>query len=171
MRPRVSLIVAMSENRVIGVANGLPWRLPAELRHFRAVTMGHPIIMGRKTHESIGRVLPGRRNIVVTRNRQYVSNGVEVAHSVVEAIERCSDSNEVFVVGGAELYNETIDRADRIYLTLVHTRVDGGDTYFPEISPEVWREMERVPSPADENNPLACEFIVYERVKQASNQH
>jgi len=170
MRPRVSLIVAMSENRVIGVANGLPWHLPAELRHFRALTMGHPIIMGRRTHESIGRVLPGRRNIVVTRNRQYASNGVEVTHSLTEAIERCSDTSEVFVIGGAELYNETIDKADRIYLTLVHTSIEGGDTYFPEVSSAAWRETERTPSPADENNPVACEFIVYERVKQASNQ-
>jgi dihydrofolate reductase len=170
MKSRVSLILAMSENGVIGVANGLPWHLPAELRHFRAVTMGHPIIMGRKTHESIGRVLPGRRNIVVTRNRQYTSDGVEVTHSVTEAIERCSDTNEIFVIGGAELYSQTIDKADRIYLTLVHTRIEGGDTYFQAISPEIWRETERVASPADENNPLACEFIVYERVKQTANQ-
>lgn len=162
MKSRVSLILAMSENRVIGVANGLPWRLPAELRHFRAITMGHPIIMGRKTHESIGRVLPGRRNIVVTRNPNYVSDGVEVTHSLIEAIERSADAEEIFVIGGAQLFTEALDHAERIYLTLVRTVVEG-DTYFQKLPPEVWREMTRVPSPADEKNPLACEFIVYER--------
>lgn len=164
MRPRVSLILAMSENRVIGVANRLPWHLPAELKHFRAVTMGHPIIMGRKTHESIGRVLPGRRNIVVTRNRGYGHEGVEVAHSLAEAIARCSAADEVFVIGGAELYRQAIEFADSIYLTLVHTVVEG-DTYFQEIMPDLWREVERVPSPADDRNSLACDFIVYERTR------
>jgi dihydrofolate reductase len=162
MKSRVSLILAMSENRVIGVANGLPWHLPAELRYFRAITMGHPIIMGRKTHESIGRVLPGRRNIVVTRNPNYASGGVEVTHSLIEAIKRCADADEIFVIGGAPLFTEAIAHAERIYLTLVHTVVEG-DTYFQKLPPEVWREMTRVPSPADEKNPLAWEFIVYER--------
>jgi dihydrofolate reductase len=164
MKSRVSLILAMSENRVIGVANGLPWHLPAELRHFRAVTMGHPIIMGRKTHESIGRVLPGRRNIVVTRDPNYASSGVEVTHSLVEAIERCAGADEIFIIGGAELFIEAVDLAERIYLTLVHTIV-AGDTYFQKLSPEVWRETGRAHSPADEKNPLACEFIVYERTQ------
>jgi dihydrofolate reductase len=164
MKARVSLILAMSENRVIGVRNGLPWHLPAELRHFRSVTMGYPIIMGRKTHESIGRVLPGRRNIVVTRNPDYASNGAQVAHSLTEAIECCAEADEIFVIGGAELFSEALDLAERIYLTLVHTVVKG-DTYFRELSPEVWREAGRLSSPADEQSPVACDFIVYERTR------
>ena len=167
MKARVSLILAMSENGVIGVASSLPWHLPAELRHFRAITMGHPIIMGRHTHESIGRVLPGRRNIVVTRNPNYASGGVEVMHSLIEASERCADAEEIFVIGGAQLFTEALDHAERIYLTLVHTVVEG-DAYFPTLPPEMWRETTRVPSAADTKNPLACEFIIYERTKSGA---
>ena len=130
--PRLSLIVAMARNRAIGVDNHLPWHLPADLKHFRALTMGHPIIMGRKTFDSIGRVLPGRRNIVVTRNRDYRPDGVEIVHSVEEALEKCRDENEAFVIGGAHLYQDAIHRVSRIYVTEVHAEVKG-DVFFSEI--------------------------------------
>ena len=159
---RLSLIVAMAENRAIGVDNRLPWHLPADLKHFRALTMGHPIIMGRKTFDSIGRILPGRRNIVVTRNRDYARENVEMVHSLDEALDRCKEESEVFVIGGAHLYDDAIHRVDRIYLTLVHTTVEG-DVFFAALDPSCWREVDRVPHPADPHNAHAYDFIVYDR--------
>ncbi|MBA2690821.1 MAG: dihydrofolate reductase [Burkholderiales bacterium] len=159
---RLSLIVAMAENRAIGVANRLPWHLPADLKHFRSLTMGHPIIMGRKTFDSIGRVLPGRRNIVVTRNPEYVKPGVTIAHSLDEAFDYCKAESEAFVIGGADVYRAAIERADRIYLTLVHS-VTEGDVFFSAIDESQWQEIERVAYPADPHNAHAYDFIVYDR--------
>ena len=158
----LSLIVAMAENRVIGVNNRLPWHLPADLKHFRALTMGHPILMGRKTFDSIGRVLPGRRNIVVTRNPAYKSDGVEIAHSLHEASRLCPDEREAFVIGGAHLYEAALPHAQRIYLTLVHTVVQG-DVLFPALDESVWRIRETIAHAADEQNAHAYDFVVYER--------
>ncbi|HVK55350.1 MAG TPA: dihydrofolate reductase [Burkholderiales bacterium] len=159
---KLSIVVAMAENGVIGVDNKLPWRLPADLKHFRAITMGHPVIMGRKTFESIGRALPGRRNIVVTRNSDYAAEGAEVVHSVDEALERCSGTNEAFLIGGAILYKEAISHCDRIYLTLVHVKVEG-DAFFPLLDVNHWQEIERSPHLSDELNPHAYDFVIYER--------
>lgn len=154
----------MAENRVIGVNNTLPWRLPADLRHFRQLTTGHHVIMGRRNYESIGRPLPERINIVVTRNRDYRAPGCAVRHSLEEALRDAGDDPEVFVIGGAEIYRQALDKADRIYLTLVHATVHG-DTFFPEFDPGDWNETSRTRHEADEKNPHACSFVTYDRKK------
>jgi len=161
---RVSLVVAMDRQRVIGVAGGLPWHLPADLRHFRAITMGKPIVMGRRTYESINRALPGRRNIVVSRNRQWrAPPGCEVAHSLEHALDLAGSADEVMIIGGAALYRAALERAQRIYLTEVHAEV-GGDVHFPPIPAGQWRETERVEHPADNRNAYPCSFVVLERI-------
>jgi len=158
----ISIIAAMAENRVIGVDNTLPWRLPADLRHFRRLTTGHHVIMGRRNYESIGKPLPERTNIVVTRNRDYRAPGCVVAHSLEEALERAQNDAEIFVIGGAEIYQQALARADRLYLTLVHASV-AGDTYFPEFAPDRWNESSRERHEADAKNPYPYSFVVYDR--------
>ncbi len=159
----ISLIVAMDRGRVIGKDNGLPWRLPADLRHFKRNTVGKAIVMGRKTWESIGRPLPRRHNIIVTSNTDYVAEGCTVVHSFEQAIAAASDAEEVVVIGGATLYREALPLASRIYLTEVHARVEG-DTFFPEVDWEGWKEVQRESRAADEKNPLAMDFVLLERV-------
>jgi dihydrofolate reductase len=131
----ISLIAAMSENRVIGAGNRIPWSRPSDLKRFNEITMGHPVIFGRKTFESIGRPLQGRKNIILTEQRNYRIEGASVVHSFADALNLCGNEDEVFICGGGPLYQETISRADRIYLTVVH-RVYEGDTFFPEIPAE-----------------------------------
>jgi dihydrofolate reductase len=162
--PRKSIIVAMSENRVIGVKNELPWRLKKDLQNFKQVTMGHTLIMGRKTFESIGRPLPGRRNIVITRQENYIHDGIEVASSPEEALSFCVD-DEVFIVGGAEIYKAMLDHADRIYLTLVEAHVEG-DAWFPAFANEEWEEVDREFHAADDENEHAFAFVIYDRVHE-----
>lgn len=154
----------MAENRVIGVENTLPWRLPADLRHFRRLTTGHHVIMGRRNYESIGKPLPDRTNIVVTRNPSYRAPGCLVTHSLEAALASAQNDPEIFVIGGAEIYRQALDRADRLYLTLVHARVQG-DTYFPPIDEKQWQEISRERHERDENNPHACTFLVYDRIQ------
>ena len=137
----ISLIAAMSENRIIGAGNRIPWTIPSEQKHFRELTMGHPVIFGRKTFESIGRPLDGRKNIIVTAQRGYAAAGASVVHSVEEALSLCRSDDEVFICGGGPLYQETISQADRIYLTVVHRSYEG-ETLFPEI-PAVFAEVFR----------------------------
>lgn len=161
---KTSLIVAMTPTRVIGINNSLPWHLPAELQNFRKLTMGHPIIMGRKTYDSIGRPLPGRQNIVITTNRDYKSEGVDVVYSIKEAIQRCKDTDEAFIIGGAKIFEETINIADKLYLTLVHADVKG-DVFFPELNMNQWKEIERTSREADEKNIYNYDVIVYEQIK------
>ena len=158
----LSIIVAMDELGTIGRENGLPWRLSADLKHVKATTMGKPVIMGRKTHESIGRPLPGRENIIITRNPEYRSAGCTVLTSINAALNHCRDQPEAVIMGGAELYRQTLARADRIYLTEVHARV-AGDTYFPPYDAGAWREVTREDSTADENNEFDYSFVVLER--------
>ncbi|MCP5144719.1 MAG: dihydrofolate reductase [Gammaproteobacteria bacterium] len=159
----IVLAVAMTPQRVIGVDGNLPWHLGDDLRHFKALTMGKPVIMGRKTFESIGRPLPGRRNVVVTRNRGFVPpEGVWVAHSYEEAIELVSDAPEVHVIGGGELYAMALPTANRIELTLVHADV-AGDTRFPEIDAGQWLETARTAHAADANNDHAFDFVTLVR--------
>jgi dihydrofolate reductase len=156
----VSIIVAAASDGTIGRSGGIPWHLPADLARFKRLTMGHPIVMGRKTHESIGRALPGRRNIVITRQRDYRAEKCEVVGSLDEALARAGDG-EVFVIGGAEVYREALPRASRIYLT----RVEGefqADRFFPGIGGK-WREVERVPGTLDERNRHAHSFVTLER--------
>ena len=159
----LSLIVAMDEQGTIGRENGLPWRLSADLQHVKTTTMGKPIIMGRKTHESISRPLPGRENIVITRNRYYRSEGCTVLSSIDAALDYCRDRPEAIIMGGAELYRQILDRADRIYLTRVHAKVDG-DTFFPAFDDSDWREVSREDFKADEKNEFDYSFVVLERV-------
>ncbi len=161
--PRVSIIVAMARNRVIGAGGTLPWHLPADLRHFRSVTMGKPIIMGRRTHESIGRPLPGRHNIVVSRREDFrPAEGCSRALSLAHALEIAGAVEEAMVVGGAALYLEALERARRIYLTEVHVEV-AGDVWFPSFDREAWREVERLDRAADEANPHPHSFVLLER--------
>ncbi len=143
-----SLVVAMARNRVIGRDNALPWRLPEELAHFKRVTMGHPIVMGRRTWESIGRPLPGRQNIVVTRTPGYAAPGCTVVASLEEAWRAAGDAAEVCIIGGTTLFEETLPIADRIHLTEVEAEVEG-DTWFPEFDRSQWSEREVARHPAD----------------------
>jgi len=158
----VSIIVAMDENGLIGANGGLPWHLPADLARFKRTTMGRPVIMGRKTHESIGRPLPGRRNIIVTRNRDYRAPGCEVVHSLDEALKRCPEG-ECFVIGGAKLYEQALPRADRLYITRIGEAFEG-DVRFPSFDAADWRLVSSEEGRLDENNRHRHRFEVYERI-------
>lgn len=163
---RVSLIVAMAANGVIGRDNGLPWRLPADLRLFKKLTMGHALILGRKTYESIGRPLPGRRMIVITRRPDWWTpgaEGVEVVHSLEEALSLAAGDGEVFVAGGGEIYREALPRADRIYLTQVEAEVDG-DTRFPDFDPSDWKIVEEEHHEPDTQHAFPFTFRTLDRV-------
>lgn len=160
----VSLIAAMDKNRGIGIGNQLPWRLSADMKRFRELTMGHHIIVGRKTFESIGRPLPGRQMIIVTHNHNLRIEGCFVCHSVNEAIElaRAREETEVFICGGAEIYAQSLGIADRLYLTFVDAEV-AADTFFPEFNPQHWFERESVFHPADEKNEFPFTFKLLEK--------
>lgn len=162
LAPRLSLIAAVAQNRVIGVRNTLPWHLPADLKHFRRLTTGHPIIMGRRNYESIGRPLPDRDNIVVSRRNDYQAPGCRVVHSLEDALIAVNGADEIFVIGGAELYAQTLPNANRLYLTLVHANVDG-DTYFPEYDTNNWRELSRERHEADERHAYSYSFVTLDR--------
>ena len=160
----VSLIVALSANRVIGRDGGLPWYLPADLRHFRRTTMGHHLIIGRRTWEEVGKPLPGREMVVVTRSRDFAPEGVQVVRSVEQALEVAAADDEPFIGGGAQIYRIALakDLVDRLYLTRVHAEVDG-DTYFPEIDLEEWDLVSEEPHQADDESSFSYSFMVYER--------
>lgn len=159
----LSFVVAMAGNRVIGRANALPWHLPADLRFFKRTTLGKPVVMGRKTYESIGRPLPGRNNIVVSRNPGYPAPGCHVVPSIEAALRAAEPAGEVMLIGGESLFRQTLERADRIYLTQVHAEVQG-DTYFPQIDPRQWQEVWREDHPADAKHAYAYSFIRLERM-------
>jgi dihydrofolate reductase len=158
----ISLIVAASTNNVIGFQGDLPWRLSGDLKRFKALTMGKPIVMGRKTYESIGRPLPGRQNIVVTRNPDFVAEGCDVVSSVDAAIEAAGDAEEIMIIGGSNIYDAFLPRAHRIYLTRVQAEVEG-DTFFPELMPSEWREAAVEEYGADESNDHDVVFSTFER--------
>ncbi len=162
---RLSLIVAMARNRVIGRNGKLPWHLSADLKRFKALTMGHHIIMGRNTWESIRRPLPGRVSVVVTRNPAYVAPGATVVDSLAAALRLASDDSEAFVIGGGELYREALPRADRIYLTELPAEYPG-DVFFPPLSPDEWRSGAREDH-APEGDQPAWTFVVCERTRRA----
>lgn len=159
----ISLIAALDSKHAIGKKKALPWYLPADLKRFKELTMGHPIIMGRKTYESIGKPLTGRANIVLTREARYEAAGCKVVHSVEQALEAArnapNDSDEVFVIGGAEIFREFLPRADKMYLTLIDHDF-GGDVFFPEFDKTEWREVTREPHVPDEKNPYPYTFSV-----------
>ena len=158
----ISLIVAASENNVIGAQGDLPWRLSADLRRFKEITMGKPIVMGRKTYESIGRPLPGRRNIVLTRQSGYEAEGCDVVDSPEAAIEAAGDADEIMIIGGSHIYRAFLPRADRIYMTRVHADVDG-DTWFPELPESDWIQKVMGEHAADDDNAHACTFMNFVR--------
>jgi dihydrofolate reductase len=157
----LSAIVAMASNRCIGKDNTLPWRLPADLKRFKQLTMGHTLLMGRKTYESIGRPLPGRTTVVVTRQRDYAPEGVRVAHSLEQALELARGDDEAFIAGGADLYRQALERVRRLYLTRID-RDYPGDTFFPEVELSGWRLVTEEPHPATATEP-PFSFLTYER--------
>jgi dihydrofolate reductase len=159
---RKSLVVAMARNRVIGRDNALPWRLPAELAHFKRVTMGHPIIMGRRTYQSIGRPLPGRLNIVVSRDRGFVAPGCTVVDSLESAYEAAGEADEVSIIGGTSLFEAALPTADCIHLTEVDADVEG-DTWFPELDRSHWDEKEIERHPPDDRHAYAFRILRLER--------
>jgi dihydrofolate reductase len=159
---KISLIAALADNRVIGIDNRLPWNLPADMQWFRRHTLGKPVLMGRKTFDSIGKPLPKRRNIVVSREPGLAIEGCELADSIDAALALCAAEAEVMIIGGASFYAQTLARADRLYLTRVHTEPEG-DAWFPEIDLNQWREVERIDHPADAANAFPCSFEILER--------
>jgi len=157
----ISIIVAIAQNHAIGKDNKLLWYLPNDLKHFKTITSGHTVIMGRKTYDSVGKPLPNRRNIVITR-QQITIAGCEVVNSLEHALALCNTEEEVFIVGGAEIYRQAMVLTNRIYLTIVHKSFDG-DTYFPEIQENIWVETEREDHQPDEKNKIPYSFITLER--------
>lgn len=160
---RLSLIVARARNGAIGLEGKMPWHLPQDLAHFKRSTLGHPIIMGRKTWESIGRPLPGRRNIVVTRNADYAAPGAEVASSLADALAKVAELDEVFVIGGGELYTLALPLAQRLVVTEIEAEF-AGDAFFPEFSKSEWRETGREDHAPSAEQALGYAFVTYERI-------
>lgn len=158
----ISIIVAMAKNRTIGVNNTLPWRCPEDLKHFKTLTMGHHMIMGRKTFDSIGKPLPGRTTVVVTRNFDLMIEGCVMAHSLNEAIAACAGDEEIFIVGGAELYRQAIGLVDRLYITEIQQDVEG-DAHFLEFDKRVWQETSREVRSQETPQPLEYHFVTYRR--------
>jgi dihydrofolate reductase len=158
----ISLIAAMGKDRVIGIDNRLPWRLPADMKHFRALTLGKPVLMGRKTFDSIGKPLPGRTNIVVSQDPDFQPEGVTVARSIAEALAAGREADEIMVIGGASFYAQLLPRAQRLYLTEIHQEF-AGDAFFPAWDPREWREIERNDHAADGDNIYPYSFITLAR--------
>lgn len=159
--PAISMIVARSRNHVIGRDNQMPWKISADLQFFKKVTMGHPVIMGRKTWESIGRPLPGRRNVVVSRNANLQLTGAEVANSLDAALATLNEFPRVFVIGGEQLFTEAFSKVDRLYITEIDIDVEGGDTFFEVPNPSEWKEVQRTPASEGE---VTFNFLTLERI-------
>lgn len=159
---KLSIIVAKSRNYVIGKDNQLIWRLSADLKRFKALTTGHTIIMGRKTFDSIGKPLPNRTSVIITRQKEYKQEGCIVVHSFQEALDFVKDQDKAFVIGGGTIYKEAINKADELYLTLVHREFDG-DTFFPEIKKKEWESVARKDCLPDDKNEYPYSFIDYKR--------
>jgi dihydrofolate reductase len=160
----ISFIVAVSENNVIGKDNKLPWHLPADMKYFKNKTWAMPVVMGRKTFEALGKPLEGRTNIVITRQTNWKSDGVEIVHTIDQAIVSATkqDAKEIFIIGGAEIFQAAMPSADKIYLTLIHNNFEG-DAFFPDINPEQWELKSNLDCKADEKNAYAHSFQVWER--------
>ena len=159
----IALIAAMDANRLIGRNNQLPWRLPADLKHFRQVTFGKPVIMGRSTFESIGAPLEGRQNIVLTRDKTFRAEGCQVVYSLAAALETAAPAPEVMVMGGSQIYGQFLPMANRLYITRIEGRTFEGDAWFPEIDEQIWRVSERHTHLADEKNSHPYTFLIYQR--------
>ncbi len=161
--PIISIIAAMDNNRLIGSDNQLPWHLPADLKYFKKVTMGKPVLMGRKTHESIGKALPGRINIVVTKDRHYTAPGCQIAHSIAQALNIAEGHPEIMVIGGTSFYQQMLPKAQRLYLTQIQGNNFSGDAYFPAWEESEWYETERENHQPDEKNMYAYSFVILEK--------
>jgi dihydrofolate reductase len=169
----ISLIAAIGKNNELGKDNTLLWKLPADMEHFKKITSGHPVIMGRKTFESIGKPLPNRQNIVITRDKTYMRDSVDVVHSLEEAIKSAETSPqpspgkgegaEIFIIGGAEIYKQAMPLADKLYITHIDAEDKNTDSFFPEIIPIVWNEISHEEQKKDEKNPFNYIFSIYER--------
>ena len=166
-RPLVSFVVAMTNAHVMGRDNQLPWHIPADLAHFQRMTVGKAIVMGRRTFESIGRPLPERHNIVVTRDRDFVADGCTIAHSVEGALTAAASVPEIAVIGGAQIFQELLPQADLLHVTYVHAEIDG-DTYFPELNPDDWFELDRTEVAAGPRNVYPLSFVTLRRLRQPS---
>lgn len=162
--PRITLIAAVARNGVIGRAGAIPWRIPGDLPRFKRITMGHPVIMGRRTWESLGRPLPGRRNIVISRTPGFAPEGAEVYESLGAALAACKDAPEVFVIGGNEAYREALEVADRLLLTEIDADVEG-DAYFPPFDRSAWRETAREAHAAGDGCPYDYAYVTYDRAR------
>lgn len=160
----VSQIVAVGRRNEIGKDGKMPWHLPADLKHFKRNTLGKPVLMGRKTLEAIGRPLPERRNLVLTRDASFKADGCETVTSLEAAMRAVADAPELMVIGGGEVYRLAWARTDRIYLTRIQADVDGADTFFPDLTDGHWRELSREDHRADEKNPFDYSFIIYDRI-------
>ncbi len=161
----INVIVAKASNNVIGAKNELIWHLPNDLKHFKNLTSGHPIIMGRKTFESLGRPLPNRTNIVITRDKNWQGENVEKEFSLEKAIESAKKINEdIYIIGGGNIYKQAMEFADVLYITEVHHEFEG-DTYFPEIDEEIWEEVDRENFMKDEKHPYAYSYVTYKRIQ------
>ena len=167
-RPHIVLIAAVSDNGVIGRDGDMPWHLPDDLKRFKSITMGHPIVMGRRTWESIGRPLPGRTNIIMTRNRAFAAGDASVAHSISEVVEYCNDGT-IMVIGGGEIYRMFLSIADRVELTRVHTTLDG-DTTFPELVESDWLCNESTSHKTDDRHAYAMTFESWSRTNRTMSK-
>lgn len=159
---KVSLIVAMDKNRVIGKENDIPWRIPNDWKYVKNITKGHPIILGRKNLESIGRALPDRRNIVLTRDKDFSFEGCEIVHSLENVFEFCKNEKEIFIFGGEQIYNIFLPYVEKMYITKIHHEFEG-DTFFPEVNFDGWKEVSIVKGDMNEKNPYNYYFHMYER--------
>lgn len=166
---KISVIAAMSENRVIGRDGSLPWHLPTDLARFKAITTGHTVIMGRKTFESVGQPLPNRRTIIITRNDDYQCAGVFIAHSLDEALDHAAREDEIFILGGEAVYRIALPRADRLYLTIIHATIEG-DTYFPTLNFDDWKLVEDERYEVDDRHAYGFSFRRYERTSTPQAQ-
>lgn len=160
MKPCLSIICAMDNNRLIGCDNALPWHMPADFAWFRKNTLGKTVVMGRKTFESIGKPLPDRRNIIITRDPNFQVNGCETCASINNALDLTENESEIMLIGGASLYQQTISQADKLYITEIHESFDG-DAWFPEIDSSLWKESWRESHASDEKNPYSFSFVIY----------
>jgi len=161
----ISIIVAAAQNNAIGYKNQLLWHMPADLKFFKQTTIGHTVIMGRKTFESVGKPLPNRRNIIITTQKNYEVQGAEVVHSLEQALALCSSKEEHFIVGGAEIYREALEKTDRIYFTLIYSEFEA-DAFFPPILQEFWQLTSESFHEADERNQFDYNFMIYEKKKR-----
>ncbi|MDB2384505.1 dihydrofolate reductase [Endozoicomonas sp.] len=170
---KIAMIAAVAENNAIGINNKMPWYLPGDLRYFKAVTMGKPIIMGRKTFESLGKPLPGRTNIVITRDQQYNHDGVRVVHSLedalslAESIAMIDGVSELMVIGGAEIYRQALPKAERLYLTRVYQRFEG-DAFFPEFDERNWTEVTRKDQTTEDEQQLTYSYLILDKISAAT---